>query len=54
MPEILWLVDGKEYTTTEFPYSARWNLEEGTHTIQAKFARAHIYSEKVVVQVKHF
>lgn len=54
IPEILWLVDGKEYKTTGFPYCIRWNLEQGIHTIQAKFARAHIYSEKVVVEVKEY
>ena len=52
IPEILWLVDGKEYAKSKYPYYTRWNIEEGVHTIQAKFASAHIYSEKVVVEVK--
>ncbi|MBN1698675.1 MAG: transglycosylase domain-containing protein [Spirochaetales bacterium] len=52
--EIVWLVDGEAYQVTGFPYSIRWNLEQGTHTIQAKFARAHIYSKKVVIDVDDY
>lgn len=54
IPEVLWLVDGEEYSAAGFPYTSRWNLKQGIHTIQAKFARAHIYSEKITVEVKAY
>lgn len=52
--EVTWLIDGKEFKRSAYPYDIRWPLSEGIHQIQAKFARANVYSEKIFVNIKHF
>jgi penicillin-binding protein 1C len=49
--EIVWQVDGKPFTSVAYPYTARWPLTSGTHTIQARFAHADITSEIVTISV---
>jgi penicillin-binding protein 1C len=52
VPEIMWHVDGKPFTSASYPYTARWPLSPGTHTIQARFAHADIASEIVTITVR--
>ncbi len=54
VPSIVWFVDGEQYRQTDYPYQTRWRLEEGTHTFQAKFLRANIFSEIVSVRVSAY
>jgi penicillin-binding protein 1C len=51
VPEIVWHVDGKPFTSASYPYTVRWPLTAGTHTIQARFAHADIASELVTITV---
>jgi len=52
VPEIIWHVDGKPFTGAPYPYTARWPLTPGIHTIQARFAHADIASEIVTITVR--
>lgn len=52
VPEIIWHIDGKPFTSASYPYSARWPLIPGTHTIQARFAHANIASEMITITVR--
>ena len=54
IPSIVWFIDGEPYGQSEYPYEVRWPLLEGTHTFQAKFSRANIFSEKVYVTVSTY
>lgn len=49
---IIWIINGKELPRTEFPYSRRWQLKPGVHTIQAKFPNAEVRSNMVKIRVK--
>jgi penicillin-binding protein 1C len=51
VPEIVWFVDGAEFARVGFPYEARWPLSPGTHSFQARFARAFVESASVRVTV---
>jgi len=51
VPEVLWLVDGKEFAREAYPYEARWPLSAGTHSFQARFPHAFIESKNVQVTV---
>lgn len=51
VPEIVWLVDGKEFARVGFPYEARWPISPGRHTIRARFPRAFVESREVSVTV---
>lgn len=51
VPDILWLVDGKEFARVPWPYEARWPISPGRHSIQAKFPNAFVESETVSVTV---
>ena len=51
VPEIVWDVDGKPFTTAAYPYTARWPLTPGMHTIQARFAHADIASTLITIMV---
>jgi penicillin-binding protein 1C len=51
VPEIVWLVDGKEYRRVCYPYEVRWLLDVGEHTIQARFSNANVTSETVSVTI---
>jgi penicillin-binding protein 1C len=35
LPEIIWLIDGREFTRTPPPYETYWPLQPGAHTITA-------------------
>lgn len=49
--ELIWYVDGAPFITAAYPYEVRWPLAVGTHTFQAKFARADILSDVVSITV---
>ena len=51
VPEIVWMVDGEDYETTAYPYESRWMIEEGSHTFQARFPRARVFSDVVSLLV---
>jgi penicillin-binding protein 1C len=51
VPEVVWLVDGKEFAREAYPYEARWPLAAGTHSFQVRFAHAFIESRNVRVTV---
>ena len=51
VPEIVWLVDGREFARTAYPYEARWPLARGLHLFQARFPNAFVESATVSVTV---
>ena len=36
IPQVLWIVDGRPFQLAQYPYSVRWPLALGEHTIQAR------------------
>jgi len=48
---VVWQVDGQPFATTAYPYTVRWPLSPGQHTIQARFAQANIVSDVVTITV---
>jgi len=34
LPEIAWLLDGRQIATVGWPYEARWKLQPGRHRLQ--------------------
>ena len=36
--QVVWYVDGQPFRTVDFPYTTRWELRPGVHTIQARAA----------------
>ena len=51
VPEIIWYVDGKEFSRAPYPYETRWPINEGPHLFQARFARANVYSNIVQISI---
>ena len=51
VPEVVWLVDGKEFAREPYPYEARWPLAAGSHSFQVRFPHAFIESRPVRVTV---
>lgn len=49
--EILWQVDGQPFTRAAYPYTTRWPLTPGAHTIRARFAHADIVSDSITITV---
>jgi penicillin-binding protein 1C len=49
--QLVWYIDGKPFTSAPYPYTVRWPLQPGKHTIQASFAHADIVSEPVTILV---
>lgn len=49
--DVLWIVDGKEYSVTKFPYREAWHLTPGTHTFQAQVPYTQCRSEVVKIDV---
>ena len=49
--EIIWMVDGREYARTGYPYTVRLPLEPGEHLVQVKFPHAFVESARVEFQV---
>jgi membrane carboxypeptidase/penicillin-binding protein PbpC len=42
--EVVWYVDGEEYARAEYPYTVRWQLEPGDHSVQVRFPNAFVQS----------
>lgn len=51
-PQVVWYVDGKPFKVVAFPYSARWKMEEGTHSFQVRLPFAPLTSRATRVKVK--
>lgn len=49
--EVRWLVDGRQVARAPFPYTARWNLETGRHSIVAQLPDGQ-RSKPVIVTVQ--
>ncbi len=49
--QILWYVDGVPFELTDYPYTVRWPLEPGEHTIQARLPHTDAASSVVRVMV---
>ncbi|MEJ2693569.1 MAG: hypothetical protein P8166_11055, partial [Candidatus Thiodiazotropha sp.] len=52
VPQVVWYVDEKPYRITEYPYSARLELEQGSHVIQARVALTDERSRRVRIEVE--
>jgi penicillin-binding protein 1C len=52
VPQVVWYVDGKPFKVVPFPYTARWQMKEGTHTFQVRLPFAPLSSETTRVKVK--
>ena len=44
--EVVWYVDGQEYERSDYPYTVRWQLEPGEHTVQVRFPNAFVESSE--------
>jgi hypothetical protein len=51
-PQVVWVVDGTPFKVVDYPYSARWKMEEGTHTFQVRLPYAPVASPRTRVIVK--
>ncbi len=52
--EIIWFVDGEEYRRVSYPYETRWLLDEGKHTVQARFKNANVASKTVSIVISDY
>jgi penicillin-binding protein 1C len=50
--QVLWYVDGAPFQLVDYPYTARWPLEPGEHTIQAQLPHTDVASRPVRVVVQ--
>jgi len=50
--EVLWVVDGKPYQLTAYPYTVRWPLQAGEHTFQARTPLTSEMSAVVRIRVE--
>jgi penicillin-binding protein 1C len=48
---LVWYVDGEPFSAVPYPYTVRWPLSPGKHSIQARFAHADIVSDVVTITV---
>ena len=51
IPKIIWYVDGKPFKEVPYPYTARWHLSSGAHTMQARFPQANIQSDIITITI---
>ncbi|MFW6245120.1 MAG: transglycosylase domain-containing protein [Fibrobacterota bacterium] len=49
--EVVWIVDGKEYSVTKYPYREAWPLSPGEHTFQARIPYTQCVSKVVKIEV---
>ena len=49
--QVIWYVDGKPFRVADWPYTVRWPIEAGVHTIQARLLYAESASEAVKLTV---
>jgi penicillin-binding protein 1C len=52
VPQLVWYVDGKPFQLVEYPYTARWPAQPGTHVFQARLPQTTIASVQVRVTVQ--
>ena len=50
--EVLWMVDGKPYQLTAYPYTVRWPLQVGEHVFQVRTPLANEKSATVHIRVE--
>jgi hypothetical protein len=49
--EVIWLIDGKEHVRVGYPYTVRWRLQSGEHSVQVRFPNAFVESGVVTFRV---
>jgi penicillin-binding protein len=49
--QVVWYVDGKPFRVADWPYTVRWPIEAGVHTIQARLPFVETASEAVKLTV---
>jgi hypothetical protein len=52
LQEVLWEVDGKPYQLAKYPYTVRWSLQPGEHTIRARSPLTAETSKTVRIRVE--
>lgn len=52
VPQLVWWVDGAPFATVDSPYSARWPLEPGSHSIEARLPWGGVGSGAVRIVVE--
>jgi len=52
VPQIVWYVDGEPFQVADYPYTARWTLEPGEHSFQARLPHTAGASGKARVIVQ--
>jgi penicillin-binding protein 1C len=52
LPEVLWEVDGKPYQLAKYPYTVRWSLQPGEHSIRARSPLSAETSKTVRIRVE--
>jgi penicillin-binding protein 1C len=50
--QVLWQIDGEPFELADYPYTARWPLRPGIHTIQAHVPYTGAYSQVVRIRVE--
>lgn len=50
--QVVWYIDGEPYAVVPFPYTARWAMTPGEHTIQARLPYGDARSAPVRVRVR--
>lgn len=50
--QVLWLVDGTPFQLADYPYTARWPLQPGSHTFQVQVPYRGVHSSVVRVIVE--
>jgi penicillin-binding protein 1C len=51
VPQLVWYVDGVPFATAERPYTARWRLARGAHTIEARVPFSPARSRRIEIVV---
>lgn len=49
--QILWYVDNRPYKLSEYPYTTRWQLQNGKHEIEARVPFTHERSGKIAIYI---
>jgi membrane carboxypeptidase/penicillin-binding protein PbpC len=49
--QVIWYVDGEAYRLADYPYTVRWPLDPGEHTIEARLPFTQVASAPVRVTV---
>ncbi len=49
--DVVWLVNGREFAISSYPYRQKWDFSPGEHTFQAQIPYTGIKSEVVTIEV---